>query len=53
MEAFRKSSGGTLFAVARPHHAVRTGETVRFDVTATTTAAGFSVTQKLKVIVER
>ncbi|MDP2898183.1 MAG: PKD domain-containing protein [bacterium] len=31
MEAFRKASGRTLFAVARPHHAVRTGETVRFD----------------------
>jgi murein DD-endopeptidase MepM/ murein hydrolase activator NlpD len=33
MEAFRKASGQTLFAVARPHHAVRTGETVRFDGT--------------------
>lgn len=33
MEAFRKSSRQTLFAVARPHHAVRTGETVRFDGT--------------------
>jgi len=33
MEAFRKSSGRTLFAVARPHKAVRTGETVRFDGT--------------------
>jgi hypothetical protein len=33
MEAFRKSSARTLFAVARPHHAVRTGETVRFDGT--------------------
>jgi hypothetical protein len=31
MEAFRRSSGRTLFAVARPHHTVRTGETVRFD----------------------
>lgn len=33
MEAFRKVSGRTLFAVARPHHAVQTGETVRFDGT--------------------
>lgn len=33
MEAFRKASGRNLFAVARPHHAVRTGETVRFDGT--------------------
>lgn len=33
MEAFRKGSGRTLFAVARPHHAVRTGEAVRFDGT--------------------
>jgi hypothetical protein len=33
MEAFRKASGRTLFAVARPHHAVQTGETVRFDGT--------------------
>ncbi len=33
MEAFRKASGRTLFAVARPHHAVRTGESIRFDGT--------------------
>lgn len=31
MEAFRKASGRTLFAVARPHQAVRTGEVVKFD----------------------
>ncbi len=33
VEAFCKSSGRTLFAVARPHKAVRTGEVVRFDGT--------------------
>ena len=37
MEAFRKASGRTLFAVARPHHAVRTGEVVRFDGTRSLT----------------
>ncbi len=33
METYRKASGRTLFAVARPHHAVRTGEVVKFDGT--------------------
>jgi hypothetical protein len=33
MEAFHKASGRTLFAVARPHHAVHTGEVVKFDGT--------------------
>lgn len=31
--AFEKASGTSLYAVARPHRAVRTGETVRFDGT--------------------
>jgi hypothetical protein len=33
VEAYRKASGRTLFAVARPHQAIRVGETVRLDGT--------------------